>query len=373
LAHELAHVAQQKGAADPGPDLAIGDSSDVAERDADAAAERALQGRGQTPLRAVEAMATLRRTTVPSWAGTFDNDLKYEPFVLHGTGRDKGNGNYGANATIRFTPTPKGVAQADQVALVQTVRSIREGNPVPDETAKDRSTPGGTHIDQPSAFARTPLAGMKDPPATSNDLAASEPVHSQFANRPPKGDTADVIVDTKPNQAVLVDTPRLPVADSESASQTFETAALAVSGPRKGVYYGAVTWGWDKKAGETDVKLKDLKEVYSVAASPQYDAPSAEFGKASERWNQSKTDQNQRLTLPIVSGMFVAHSGTKLMADSGKAITSLDLHTRVEITGQTDPTHPDWVKVIVTDGPQVGMQGWVEKGHLSDFKVKKSQ
>jgi hypothetical protein len=44
LAHELAHVAQHRRAFNPGSDLTIGHPSDAVEREADQAAERALNG-----------------------------------------------------------------------------------------------------------------------------------------------------------------------------------------------------------------------------------------------------------------------------------------------------------------------------------------
>jgi hypothetical protein len=112
LAHELAHVAQQSGVADPGPDLAIGHPSDAAERNADAAIELTLHGPGQAPARAVETTATLRRTTIPSWAGEFDAD---DPKPIENVRMEKDGterGTYGAKTEIHFTP--KGVAEADE-------------------------------------------------------------------------------------------------------------------------------------------------------------------------------------------------------------------------------------------------------------------
>lgn len=382
LAHELAHVAEQKGAAELDPNLEIGHPSDVAERSADAAAERALQGRRQTSLRASEATATLRRTPIDSWAGTFDGDDP-KPIVNIGTEDGVVKGAYGAKTEIRFSP--KGVAHADEVALVQTAASLWDGQPyyIGSESERKstaaRSTAAGTHIDQPDPSARTPLAGMKDPPATSNDLAVSRPgPNVQFGNpATKKGEPIEIIEGTNPNQAVLVDQPTIgDVPDEVAVSQTLQTAALAVSGPRRGVYYGAVTWGWHKEAGERKVILEPLKAATSPQAGPKYnDAPTQEFGAASDLWNKTITDKNNRLPLPIASGKFVAHTGTPLMdiAAGSKRVASLDLHTRVEITGQTDQKHPDWVSVIVTDGSQVGKQGWAETRFLSDLKVKRSQ
>ena len=361
LAHELAHVAEQRGAADSGRNLQIGDPSDSAERNADTAAEQAFKGPpGPTPLRAVEASPTLRRTTVDSWAGSFDNDLQYD---LKSENTHKGEGAYGATIQIRFTPKP--VVQADKVALVQTVSSSWNdvnwfiGSAAERRATKARSTASGTHIDQINPSSRTPLAGMKNPPSTSNDLAASIPVFARFG--------IPSAADEKDRQAWLKDPAELgPVPDDVAASQNLETAALAVSGPQKGVYYGAVRWGWEKAAGAKAATLKPFTAVSK-------DAPSSEFSEAAKLWNVSTTDQKQqRLAVPIAIGKFVARS-TPLMerADRGKRVARLNFNTRVEITGQTDPQRPDWSSVIVTDGSEVGKQGWVKTSFLSDLKRKK--
>jgi hypothetical protein len=59
-------------------------------------------------------------------------------------------------------------------------------------------------------------------------------------------------------------------------------------------------------------------------------------------------------------------------ADGGKRVALLDLNSRVEVTGQTDQKHTDWSSVIVTDGLQVGKQGWVKASFLGDTTRKKS-
>jgi hypothetical protein len=134
------------------------------------------------------------------------------------------------------------------------------------------------------------------------------------------------------------------------------------------VYYGAVSWGWEKPAHAKAATLKPFRAVSGGV-------PSSEFGLASALWNASKTDQNQpRLQLPVTSSKFIAHTNTPLMerADGGKRVALLDLNTRVEVTGQTDQKHTDWSSVIVTDGPQVGKQGWVKASFLGDTTHKKS-
>jgi hypothetical protein len=203
---------------------------------------------------------------------------------------------------------------------------------------------------------------MKDPPSSSNDLAASVPSPSTKFGIPSAKDVES-------RQAVLADPAGFgPVPDEASAAQSLETTALAVSGAQKGVYYGSVRWGWEKPAGAKAAKLKAFESMSK-------DAPSSNFAQAAERWNASTTDKNtQRIALPTASSRFVAHTKTPLTehADGGKRVAQLDLNTRVEVTGQTDPKHTDWSSIIVVEGSQIGKQGWVKTSFLSDLTRKKS-
>jgi uncharacterized protein DUF4157 len=363
LAHELAHVAQQRNASVPGTQLEVGKPSDAAERAADVAAQHALGHATTRPVDAIDASATVRRTTVESWAGTFDNDLQYD---LKNVNDGKGQGGYGSPIQIRFTPKP--VVHADKVALVQTAASTWNdqawflGQEADSTALEARSTPSGTHIDQPNRSSTTPLAAMKNPPS-GGDLAASAPgTNARFGVPSAK--------DPESRKAWMFDPAGLgQIPDDVAASQSLETAALAVSGPQQGVYYGSVSWGWDKAAGEKTATLKPFRSVSK-------DAPSAEFSRASELWNASKTDQGgARIALPITLGKYVAGAGTLLMehADGGKQVARLELNERVEITGQPDPKHPDWSSVIVAEGSHTGKQGWLKTAMLSDVTRKKSR
>ena len=361
LAHELAHVAQQRNASVPGSHLEVGKPSDAAERAADAAAQHALVHPTMRTVDAIDAPATVRRSTAESWAGTFDNDLQYD---LKNENDGKGHGAYGSWIQIRFTPKP--VVHADKVALVQTAVSTWNdqayfiGTEAERKAAADHATSAGIQIDQRSPSSTTPLLGMKNPPP-GGDLAASVPNYAKFGIPSAK--------DAESRKASMFDPAALTsIPDEVAASQSLETAALAVSGPQQGVYYGSVRWGWDKPAGAKTATLKPFQSVSK-------DAPSAEFRDASELWNKSKTDQGgARIALPLTLGEYIARAGTLLMerAGGGKQVARLELNARVEITGQSDPKHPDWSSVIVTEGSHTGKQGWVKTALLSDLTRKKS-
>ena len=315
---------------------------------------------------AIDTSATVRRERQESWAGWFDNDQQYG---LTNKRKGKGHGAYGSPITIRFTPKP--VVQADKVALVQTALSTWNdetwflGSATEKAATEARSTPAGVHIDQPNPSSTTPLAGMKDPPS-GRDLAASVPVLGTFGIPSAK--------DPKDRQASMSDPAGLDVdpdgiPDEVGVSQSLETAAVAISGPQKGVYYGSVRWGWDKPAG---AKVATQKKFQLVSK----DAPSTEFSAASKAWNESKTDQGgARIPLPITRTMYVAQAGARLMerAGGGKQVAPLELNERVETTGQPDPKHQDWSSVIVTEGSHTGKQGWVKTAQLDEREHKKTR
>ena len=362
LAHELAHVAQQSSASAPGTRLEVGKPSDTAEHVADKAARHALAHPTTRKVNAFDTPARLRRTTAESWAGTFDNNLEYK---LKNENDGKGNGSYGSSIQIRFTPNS--VVRADKVALVQTALSTWNdepwfiGNKAQSEATGARSTETGTHIDQPSPSSNTPLAAMKNPPS-GMDLAASVPgTNARFGVPSAK--------DPESRKAWMFDPAALgPIPDNVAVSQSLETAALAVSGLQKGVYYGSVSWGWDKSAGAKSATLKPFQLLSK-------EAPGTEFRRASELWNASKTDQSgARIALPLTIGKYVAKEGTPLMerADGGKQVARLALNARVEITGQADAKHLDWSSAIVTEGSNAGKQGWVKTALLDDMTRKKS-
>jgi len=370
LAHELAHVAQQRNASVPGTDLKIGNPSDAAERAADAAAQHALVHPATCTVDAIGASATVRRETRESWAGTFDNDLQYD---LINKRIGKKHGAYGTPIQIRFTPKPVVSADKDaKVAFVQIANSSWNDEIFPVGTEAEaaataaRSTPAGSHIDQLNTSSTTPLVGMKNP-SSGGDLAASVPGKNARFGIPSAKNLQD-------RQAWLFDPAGLDVdpdgiPDEIGVSQSLETAALAVSGPQKGVYYGSVRWGWDKPP---DAKVATQKKFELVSK----DAPSLELSGASTKWNESKTDQGgARIPLPITQGKYVAHAGAPLMerADGGKQVTRLEFNERVETTDQPDPKHPDWSRVIVTEGSHTGKQGWVKTALLDDYKLKKSR
>lgn len=421
LAHELTHVVQQ-GEGAPSR-LVLGEAGDRYEREADATAKK-VAGTPSHPEETKESVAShsvppmaisrlssatfgaVQRdkdkkkpsTTEPAkkeaieakpvgpqpvetWAGVFS-----APDFVVGT---YGPGNYGADIEITFTP--KAPVDAESIALVQTNRSFlssRTGNLEPLDDVPQPGTVGaakeadahrnqdvfksrlvdkgsdfGTHIDAAPA-SRTPLAYMSNPPK-KNDQSLSSSVpgpdrqkkHTQFGWQTPKKGM---------QPAQTGDIPNLLVGKDDSASQIFETTAVALEGVQKGTYYGSVQWGWTKKAGlEADdaIDAIDLKLSKNAAPSPT-------FFKAAEKWNVS-TDSAGEPSIPLpISSNKVVNAGSDLIDSpdkGGKPLGKLDRGTTVGTF--EDASHPELVRVVVTSGKKhKGEIGWIKSSALSDPK-----
>src|SRR5262249_4770469 len=142
--------------------LEMGDPSDGAEHEADAAAHAAL---ATTHMPQAEAVRYIPRLSAPSlphpvlrrvpqdtWGGTFDTDRH----KMLGPKPDKvGSSRYGVDIQISFKPNDK--VDAEKIALVQTAQTLIDGKPVSVHADKKNDvTPGrmipefefgqGTHI-----------------------------------------------------------------------------------------------------------------------------------------------------------------------------------------------------------------------------------
>ena len=419
LAHELTHVVQQNGSPAPS-NLVLGEPGDRCEREAGAVAKRIAVAPGQPampgaasrlspsssravqrdpiktkPAEAEPAKAKPAETRpaetkpaqtesagpkpVKTWAGEFSAP----GFVVGLAGKD----NYGADIEISFAPGKS--VDAESIALVQTAQSYQSGRaghvdplddvPQPEtvKTEKDQEVFKsrmlddmiglGTHIDAPPQ-SRTPLSYTnRDPKSKDESLASSVPnadykvdphdestrKHVQFGWRTPKKGA-------KPAQ--MGDIPRLTVAQGESASQRFETTALAIEGVQKGAYYGSVQWGWTKQADTTEVEPIDFQLSKDASPSPA-------FFKAAEKWNVSQDSAEEAsIPLPISSNKAINKQSDLVETPDkpAKHLARLDRDTPVGTL--EDSSHPDWVRLVVTGGGQKGKIGWVKASQLSEPK-----
>ena len=337
LAHELAHVLQQ-GAGDPSGGL-----------------------------------HRIQRAPIDTWAGTFENDV-YKDISEPKTDA------YGVHIHIVFSP--KDPVDADKIAFVQTAQSLVSDpaaatapeksiqmpsyvkNPKQQETFKARMVKEqdpdilGTHIDA-TPDQRTPLYSMSDPAKGDNSLEGSTEGrlhYSYFGWRSSKTGTM--------RDATMDDYPSLHAKENESASQTFETTALAVEGPQKGAYYGSVNWGFKKESGEKKIKLLDFN-------LSQRTLPSANFFKAASSWNASTNTAGEASIQLLSSKINFTRSRSDLLESPGKAKTVAKLSTGTQVETLDSASHKGWVQVVVSDGPDSGSVGWLKTSLLSATAVKK--
>lgn len=389
IAHELSHVVQQQSTPTVlQGKLSIGSPSDSAELAADAAA-RAVMLAKNVPYRssALHIRDHLRHTSLPSatiqravetWGGEFDTDT-YELTKK----RDKNGVKMdGVKMQLRFVPNKH--VDAELIAMVQTSRSLHQGEPIPagafsKNEAKQRvferfrlplgEAKAGTLIDQ-RLSQPNPLYAAVAPSYT----LANTVWHSGFGRPGWRFIRNNVLEKHDP---LLKDEPRLPSVFASGSpiretSQVFETTALAVKGVQEGTFYGSVEWGWEKDADGNVTKLP-LKLVSK-------DVPSRVFSRASARWNISKTSKGKEtIPLPVAFGQYTNTRGVLLISDPMQkqfiVIGDLEKDTRLEVIdiGYAKPFNINkpsdkykWWKVTVVDGIHQGKVGWVRRAYLSN-------
>ena len=97
-------------------------------------------------------------------------------------------------------------------------------------------------------------------------------------------------------------------------------------------------------------------------------APSTTFFDTVALWNQTRTILGaQSFPLPSFEAQYLKLEKTPLLdrPDKGNTLGNLKLNTQLGVTDQTDPTHPDWRKVVVVTGDLRGKVGWLKKDALS--------
>ena len=314
LAHELAHVAQSNGAP-----------------------------------------TQIHRKAIPSWAGSFDTDL-YTTW----SGHDEDNKQLcGAQIKLRFSPGP--ASEADKIALVQIASSSVNNKVVPMEHGGLGSSVAWTPSDSSShvdTSKRTPLYGHE--PGADAKLSSSTPITGDFTNVDWKektiadfGSSKKSGKDSVPKDAWLYDQPSLTVPAKDSASQHFETAAIAVEGKQQGAFYGSVLWGYDKAAGTILPKAMDLKKGADAI-------PSAGFQSAAKAWNAFKPPQGDVLPLPVDqfssdATLYAQHDSASGKIKAGDEVTLLP----------ASPSAKGDTEVIVVSGPRKGAQGTLPSSQVS--------
>jgi hypothetical protein len=276
LAHELVHVAQQRGSSPANQPLAVSTPGDAGERAADAAAAsldggdpfRAFRG-AYTPPPASSWKAapprvapSLQRTALGSNAFG-DWDINQKPHDAPAPG-----GIYSYRVKITFAPN-KATVNASEIDFIQVDRVVdSKGKAIIAAKEDKRMTADLWSVDRVKD-RKLGWYGFPNKGGPSKGLFTGDKT-PRFLVEPgssPKPLTPAVLRDE-------------PMDSNTNSTWNFESAAVAKRGPDAGKVYGGVSWGF-----ETDAAGK----VNPHPAKLIKDMNRPEFKKSVELWNKQAT------------------------------------------------------------------------------------
>jgi hypothetical protein len=263
IAHELAHVVQQRGAAPAARKFSRNDSAhESLEHDADRSAAHAVKALwGRAAGLAVNAMPRLRSGLTLSRCGkgkeVAGNRLGNWNIDQRDEDASRPGGDYASPVDIYFNPN-KNTVNCSEISFLQAIR-IKLGQVattgVLGGNYRRRLTPTGWALDR--VEDREHGHGQYGWYGYNNNGRAGETVEP--------GSSPD-------NSAHMYDRPRW---NAPNAVWEFETCAVCKTGHDVNSLYGCLTWGFDVDA--------DNKLTQHVPA--HHDAASAEFTAALGNWN----------------------------------------------------------------------------------------
>jgi hypothetical protein len=332
VAHELAHVVQQRRSAAGvarSPDGGAGPGS-AAERAAERAAEAVRAGEPVPDVGAADP-AAIHLAPVKTAGGEWDTDK----YAAVGSGGAVGDA-IGADIDLKFTP--KDPVLADTIGLTQTVKTLKSTAPAgpvgtpsmvgPRNTALSlgaAASDPGRAVDQGDGSGTlpntNPLYAVENSPGTVSATLGDVPASAGFGAHAARRQKADGTFEEV--EGHLKDGPRraLDFAGQEWR-HVFEATALAVDGPLANLYLGSVEWGW--KCDATGTVTLDPDPIKVVREG----SPTAAFMDAARVWNAARfTD----------TGTGTVHDTVDLpieAVDAG-ALSTVDLCARL-VTTRTD-------------------------------------
>lgn len=303
LAHEAWHVVQQKqGRVKPSKQLKgkvnINDNAAL-EKEADVMGSLALNI-PSNQLQARNANSPFQFKPKPSkqivqlqeiktFGGSF-NDVQYH---ITQKGATEG-GKFTIGCLMNLSFHANDTVNCEKIGLVQTTTpTVKKFDQARENYAAARGLARsitdnveGDHIDGARYFDRTdrnahPVFGAQNPQNLPPDLMP-ESFHSEHDKVGAHVLNALGKV-TKDEAAALLDEPGRDWREGWSVIQSFETAALCLTGPMKGEYLGSVEWGYHYGPDESGgvIPLRKISDG----------SPSLKFREASVRWNQAKIPQ----------------------------------------------------------------------------------
>ncbi len=280
VAHELAHVVQQRRGASGGGAGAYGD----AERAADRASAAVARGEAAPDVGLAPA-GLIQRAPVSTVGGDWDTTTY--------SATEDGTGGIGASISLKFTPT--GLVEANAIGLTQSVKTLKSttaggavdtpSTPSPRKSGislttgdKGRAIDQGDPGDADTLPNTNPLYPVENTPgnvsASLTDVPAT-PGFGSHASRVKKMDGSYAVT-----PGVLSDGPSRQIEfPGQEWRQTFEVTALALDGALANMYLGSVEWGW--RCNDKGKVTLDPDPIRVVREGP----PTAEFMEAAKVWN----------------------------------------------------------------------------------------
>jgi LysM repeat protein len=320
VAHELAHVVQQERTGATSTKNGSVSSGGPSERAADRAAESVCRGEPVQDLGSAEA-------DIQRMPETYGGEWTPTAYTATNTGAGVGKG-VGAHIDLHFDPGE--LVFADAIGLIQTVKTLT--NTAADPALNQTSFPAGNKsrfaldgsatepdlgraIDQGDGGTpnTTPLYAVEEPAGQDSSSLTDHPVfrnadpsrgargnqgfgHHGFRRQNPDGTVAE-------DDAVLNDTPNRTVGFAgQQWRQTFEVAALCLTGPMAGTYLGSVEWGWQVDAAGNCTLNPNPVSVVSMGA------PSSNFMAAAEKWNDIQLVDSAGNRLDTVDVPLTSHT-----------------------------------------------------------------
>jgi len=293
VAHELAHVVQQRAGGDvQRKAVGVSQVGDAAEARADAASDAVVSGRRVRDVGT--AGDAIHRAPVVTNGGSFDTRA-YAPISA-----PTGAVGEGLGAHIELEFKANDLVESTKIGLIQSVKAMKSSTAA---GARDTVATGvgdpeegqlimgageadpGREIDRsvhPGGRAQpntSPVYGVHNSPAsTATALGHGTPTTatSQWGSHTRDPGTGAFLAAVP---ARIDDTPGRGIEFAgQTYEHTFEAAAIAIEGPiAPNTYLGSVSWGWRSDA----VGNVTVDPIALVQAGPPSDA----FMGAAERWN----------------------------------------------------------------------------------------
>ncbi len=344
LAHELTHVVQQ-GAA--------GKTNDTAMRSPDPANE-GLVSASASPHQVQRAVDT----DGGSWDTT--------NYAAYNEGPEVGK-RLGADIWVTFAP--KAPVEADQIGLIQSVKTLK-------------STSAGGDVDTPSLLGRKSKTALTDKEGDKGRAIDQTDTNTSplYAVENKGGAVAKTLTDVGADasygahgyrkkqadgsfdvqNAALGDAPR---RSREFAGQgwehSFEVAALVLSGALANTYLGSIAWGWHTDA--TGAAVLDPNPIKLVRAGN----PTAAFMAAGDKWNNTKIALGGKDEDAVKMPTFTSMTTRQLLARIDTLTTQL--------TGGADPAKAaekaDLEAELATRNINAQVSVATKRGRVFDDKV----